>query len=73
MIPCPIQLKLINSTLKSWLKNEQGEGGVVKSLSKGGISFKKGKVRKRRQHFSKPKSTIMIEGQKDSEAGETKK
>ena len=31
---------------------------------------KKGESRKRRQSFTKPKSTIMIEGQKDSIAGE---
>ncbi len=54
MIPCPIQLKLINSTLKSGLKNEQGEGSVVKSLSKGGISFKKeGESTKKKATFHK--------------------
>ncbi len=46
----------------------------MKSLSKGSISFKKeGEYTKNRQHFTKPKSTIMIEGQRDSEAGEVDK
>ncbi len=59
MIPrigCPIQLKVINSTLKRGL-NGQGEGGVMKSLSKGGISFKKeGESAKKKATFQQSPS-----------------
>ncbi len=39
----------------------------------GEVSKRKAKVRKRGKHFTKPKSTITIEGQRDSEAGEVDK
>ncbi len=44
--------------------------GGVESSSKGSISFKKkGENKKAEVNFTKPKSTIMIKRQKDSEAG----
>ncbi len=43
-------------------------------MSKGGIGFKKkGESRKEDRIFAKPNSTIMIEGQKNSEAWEVDK
>ncbi len=47
----------------------------IKSSSKGGISFKKKGESKKAEvkSFIRPKSTIMIEGQTDSEAGEVDK
>ncbi len=46
--------------------------GGIESSSKGGVSFKKkGESRKAEvESFTKPKFTTMIEGKKDSEAGE---
>ena len=48
--------------------------GEIELPSKCGISFKKeDENRNRRQNFTKPKSTILIEGQSDSEAVELDK
>ncbi len=50
---------------------------IIKSRwnpSKGGeVSKRKVKVEKEGKSFAKPKSTIIIEGQKDSEVGEVDK
>ncbi len=51
------------------------KAGGIESSSKGGASLKKkGESRKAEvKSFTKPKSTIMIKGQKDLEAGEVDK
>ncbi len=51
------------------------KAGGIESSNNGGVSFKKkGESRKAEvKSFTKPKSTIMIEGQKDSQAREVDK